>query len=55
MKEIEINPDLWYRSEMLKRELLSTKKLAKFVGAKSSNDLIYVDNVTEGINIILKV
>ena len=55
LKEIEINPDLWYRSEMLKRELLSTKKLAKFVGANSSNDLIYVDNVTEGINIILKV
>ena len=54
-KAIEINPDLWYRSEMLKRELLSTKKLAKFVGANSSNDLIYVDNVTEGINIILKV
>ena len=53
--EIEVNPDLWYRSEMLKRELLSTEKLADFVGAASSRDLIYVDNVTEGTNIILKV
>ena len=55
LREVEANPDLWYRSEMLKRELLSTEKLARFVGAASPNDLIYVDNVTEGMNIILKV
>ena len=55
LHEIEANPDLWYRSEMLKREIASTEKLAKFVGASSSKDLIYVENVTEAMNIILKV
>ena len=55
LQEIEVNPDLWYRSEMLKRELASTENLAKFVGAASSKDLIYVENVTEAMNIILKV
>ena len=55
LREAEINPDLWYRSEMLKRELLSTDRLAKFVGASSPTDIVYVDNVTEAMNIILKV
>ena len=55
LHEIEVNPDLWYRSEMLKRELASTENLARFVGAASSKDLIYVENVTEAMNIILKV
>ena len=55
LREIEYNPDLWYRSEMLRRELMSTKRLSKFVGATSSSDLLYVDNVTEAMNIILKV
>jgi len=54
LHEVEANPDLWYRSEMLKREIASTENLAKFVGATSSKDLIYVDNVTEAMNIILK-
>jgi len=54
LHEIEANPDLWYRSEMLKREIASTENLAKFVGATSSKDLIYVENVTEAMNIILK-
>ena len=55
LHEIEANPDLWYRSEMLKRELTSTENLARFVGASSSKDLIFVENVTEAMNIILKV
>ena len=54
LKQIEINPDLWYRSEMPKQVLESSHRLAKFVGA-SSSDLVYIDNVTTGINIILKV
>ena len=53
--ESESNPDLWYRSEMYKREILSTEKLARFVGADSATDLVYVDNVAEAVNIILKV
>ena len=55
LHEVEANPDLWYRSEMLKREIASTEHLAKFVGATSPKDLIYVNNVTEAMNIILKV
>ena len=55
LREAEINPDLWYRSEMLKREILSTDRLAEFVGASSPTDIVYVDNVTEAMNIILKV
>ena len=54
LRQVEINPDLWYRSEMLKKELESTQRLAVFVGA-SSSDLVYIDNVTTGMNIILKV
>ena len=55
LREAETNPDLWYRSEMLKREILSTDRLADFVGASSPTDIVYVDNVTEAMNIILKV
>ena len=55
LREAESNPDLWYRGTMLKRELLSTERLADFVGATSPTDLVYVDNVTEAMNIILKV
>ena len=54
LTQVEINPDLWYRSEMLRQVLESSQRLAKFVGA-SSNDLVYIDNVTTGMNIILKV
>ena len=54
LKQVEINPDLWYRSEMPKQVLESSHRLAKFVRA-SSSDLVYIDNVTTGINIILKV
>ena len=55
LREAETNPDLWYRSEVLKRVILSTEKLAEFVGATLHTDLVYVDNVTEAVNIILKV
>ena len=54
LQHVEANPDLWYRSEMLKQELESTEKLANFVGADPA-DIVYVNNVTEGMNIILKV
>ena len=55
VREIESNPELWYRNKGPKQEISSLKKLANFVGANSHSDLVYVDNTTEGINIILKV
>ena len=55
VREIERNPELWYRNKGPKQEISSLKRLANFVGARSHSDLVYVDNTTEGINIILKV
>jgi len=54
VRNIENNPELWYRNKGPKQETSSLKRLANFIGASSHTDLVYVDNTTEGINIILK-
>ena len=55
IKSLHINPDRWFQDEMPRLEQLAIKKLANFVGADSSDDLVFVSNVTEGINTVLKV
>ena len=55
MRSLHLNPDRWFKAEMPKLELLATKQLAEFIGASCPNDLVFVSNVTEGINTVLKV
>ena len=55
LRDLHINPDRWFQAEIPEKELMATKKLARFIGATSSRDLVFVSNVTEGINTVLKV
>ena len=55
IRSLHLNPDRWFQDDMPRMELLATKKLADFIGASSPNDLVFVSNVTEGINTVLKV
>ena len=55
IKSLHMNPDRWFQAEMPKMEESAINKLANFIGAKSSSDLVFVNSVTEGINSVLKV
>ena len=55
IKSLHMNPDRWFQAEMPKMEESAIKKLANFIGAKSTSDLLFVNSVTEGINSVLKV
>ena len=55
IKSLHMNPDRWFQAEMPRMEESAIKKLANFIGANSSSDLVFVNSVTEGINTVLKV
>ena len=55
IKSLHMNPDRWFQTEMPRMEESAIKKLANFIGANSSSDLVFVNSVTEGINTVLKV
>ena len=54
LKEIERNPDKWYRTTRVQRELKAVEMLAEKIGSSSTQDLVFVDNTTTGINVVLK-
>ena len=51
--EIECFPDIFYRITLKEKYEASRKIVAKYVGADVAN-LVFVDNITDGINATLR-
>ena len=48
------NADVWFRMEMVPELVAARKEVAAYVGAGDFNTIVLVDDVTEGINSVLR-
>lgn len=51
---VEASPDMWYRFEMYGVMEFVRGRLASYINAASKNDVVFVDNASNGINAVLR-